>query len=80
MCPKHYAVDVNVKSYPLRFNNTKSARLDFDRTFKRVPTVNPTMNDTGNVPPYKQIVTKTHCIIRFKSNFNGEVSVLVMEA
>jgi hypothetical protein len=77
--PKHYAIDANVSQYTVYFDNTKTVTLTFPTPYARPPMIQLTMNDSGVAPVYKTTITTTSCQIKFKSNWTGEVDVLVME-
>ena len=78
--PRHYARDVNVRSFRVYFDGVKTMPVDFDGTvFARKPTVTITLEDASSATPYKATVTTTQCTVKFQNPYTGWVSIQVME-
>lgn len=77
--PKHFGLGENVQHKTAIFENTKVVKVVFDKVFDRVPSVQLTMNDSGNVPAYKTNVKKDSCKVRLKNRWTGSIEVTAME-
>ena len=78
--PRHYAQDVNVRSFRAFADGVKIVPIDFDGTvFARKPTVTITLEDTSSTTPYKAAVTTVGCTVKFQNAYTGWVNVQVME-
>lgn len=55
------------------FNNTKNVNITFAENFTKVPLVQLTLSSTGSAPAFKNTVTNNWMIIKFQSNWTGEV-------
>jgi len=77
--PKHYAVGKNIQHYTAVFKNTKVVRVIFDQPYDKVPNVQLTLLDSGNVPVYRVKAQTDKCLIGFKQKWTGEVDVEVTE-
>lgn len=77
---RHYAQDINVRSFRVYFNGVKTMPVDFGGTvFARTPTVTITLENTSSAVPFKTSLTPTQCTLKFQNPFTGWVSVQVME-
>ena len=71
---------INSQSGDVVFNNTKSVRVNFPTRFSNWPSINLTLADQNNTPPYRIWPGKTGFTIRFKQRFTGTVAWTAMEA
>lgn len=69
----------NFISHKVQFNNTKTARLTFPNEYTQVPHIQLTMEDSGNVPVFRQKITTKYVKIALKQRWTGTISVLVIE-
>jgi len=76
---RHFAIGQNVQHKTAVFNNTKVVKVTFDKPFTVKPSVQVTMNDSGNAPAYKTNVKKDSCKVRLKNKWTGEIEVTAME-
>ena len=76
--PQHLAISTDVQHYTLEFRNTRTAMVTFTIPFDRIPSVQLTMEDSGNFPVYKQSVTKTGAKFRVKTKFTGSIEITVV--
>ena len=74
MCPVHLASGENVKAGEITFNKSKKKKVKFDVPFKVAPTIQLTLGDASNVPPYRVNVEKDEFWIKFKNKYTGLVS------
>ena len=77
--PRHYCVGENFISGTAYFNNTKTAKVTFSKSFDKIPFISLTLSDNGSVPLYKQTVTKTSLIIAMNVSWTGYCDWSAME-
>jgi hypothetical protein len=61
------------------FNNTKTARVNFDAPFAKKPRINLTLGDKGSAPAYRTDVSLTGMVVRFKSAWSGMLDWFAVE-
>jgi len=77
--PKHYAINANIMSGTVVFNNSKTAVIQYGTTFPKKPIVQLTLDHKSAVPPYKSQVKKNKVTIKFKTKFTGSVEWTAIE-
>jgi hypothetical protein len=59
-------------------DGAKVVKVDFPKTYSKIPHVSFTLGDSMSpTVPCRQIITKTHFKLRFKSTYTGEVDWFV---
>lgn len=70
----------NSQSGQVHFEQTKSMRVDFLKSFNNTPSINLTLGDQNSVPPYRYWPGRHGFTIRFKISFTGVVQWTATEA